>query len=190
MQVIFELQLYKRYGIHPSIALTSRTAKDEEFDPFLATPEEARFRAQLLEAANKTSTKAVDTGIVELQAESIPLEEAFKILTPVVIKHDGEWDVGMIGHVAAHPDDTEKEKIGSMMVYIDKRGDGTKVRQSKWVRHEDVRRVAGTPTSDIKLKISSIGETTVKSEEADAFKMGFEPSWPECFVLWQCDTPL
>ena len=52
LQVIFELQLYKRYGIHPSIALTSRTAKDEEFDPFLATPEEARFRAQLLEAAN------------------------------------------------------------------------------------------------------------------------------------------
>ena len=41
--MIFEHQLYLKYGIQPSIALTSRTAKDEEFDPFLATPEEAEF---------------------------------------------------------------------------------------------------------------------------------------------------
>ena len=118
IQVIFEYQLYSKYGIQPSIALTSRTAKDEEFDPFLATPEEAQFRAQLLESAsNKGLLGATES--VKLQAEAASFEDAFKVLTPIEVKFSGEWDTGMTGHVAAHPDETEKDKKGQVLVYID-----------------------------------------------------------------------
>ena len=89
IHVIFEHQLYKKYGIQPSIALTSRTAKDEEFDPFLATPEEAEFRAQLLESAKQQSLQEAPN-LVELHAESASFEDAFPILTPVEIKVDGQ----------------------------------------------------------------------------------------------------
>ena len=76
IQVIFEHQLFIKHGIQPSIALTSRAAKDEEFDEFLATPEEARFRAQLLESASKQATlEAAD--IIKLQAESATFEDAY-----------------------------------------------------------------------------------------------------------------
>ena len=142
LDALLEFFKYYKLKIQPSSTFTARTA-DDEVDEFLATPEEAKYKAALLK--NTTIPDTITTGDIYIgeteiiEEEGADFAQTFPMFTAVEIKVDGQWQAGMTGFIQEHPAEDEAHRVGEVLVYIDKFSDGTKVRQARWIAHDDVR---------------------------------------------------
>ena len=177
LDALLEFFKYYKLKIQPSSTFTARTA-DDEVDEFLATPEEAKYKAALLKnmvVSEPNSADYLEIGTTEIILESEPtFAQTFPMYTAVEIKIDGQWQTGMSGYIQEHPTDDEPHRVGEALVYIDRYSDGTKVRQARWIAHDDVRLSPSAPApvepAKLKSKVESVPD--MPSEVDDAFKQG------------------
>ena len=92
LDALLEFLKYYKLQIQPSATFTARTA-DDEVDEFLATPEEAKYKAALLKnmTAADQQPDYIEVGNTEVihEYESESFAQTFPIFTAVEIKVDG-----------------------------------------------------------------------------------------------------
>ena len=181
---------WARYGLEPTPEVLA-SLPEAAFDPFLATPEENALRAELAAAAATDSISHV-----KLEAKPAPpvsdAPPASCEATANIAKFS-EVEIGTAEGDFAHPHlgvvlevaspEDEKHR-GQVLVHIERDSSGAAVRTTKWAHADQIRLRAGAELPSVELRVKS-APFDVRS--ADAFKMGYDPNWPDWVVVWRLD---